>query len=421
MNLFLPVQRCKAAIMRVHTVNAFRLLPEELRSALSSLRSPFFNADFLGLLEHTRCVCADTGWQPSHLWIEDSDKPVFYLPLYEKNHSWGEFVFDQRWAQLYQEHGYRYYPKLVTCVPFTPSVGPRWWCADESRLHELMATAFSHIESGLSSGRWSSWHLLFSENSSLLHNPSISLPHAPAPPPIHKKPFSASASKKFLLNRQDTQFHWVNHDYQQFDDFLARLKSRKRKKLRHERNRVAEQGVILQRKEGVTLTHEDWQEFYACYRNTYLVRGQTPYLTAAFFNAIGAARADQIMMVQARRDDQLVGAALFFHDNETLYGRHWGAREQVDCLHFEACFYQGIEYCIERGLRSFDPGTQGEHKLLRGFEPVQTTSWHWIAHPAFRDAIARHLDWEKNQSERYFEAAGQWLPYKVESTDRDDD
>ncbi len=384
--------------MHIHSVNAFSDLPGPLRASLSHpALSPFFNADFIGLLETTGCVNARHGWQPRHLWIEEAGEPVFYLPLYAKSHSWGEFVFDQRWAQFYQDHGQHYYPKWVTCIPFTPSVGPRWWVAAHADETRLMQASLQYLMTHLRSSHTSSWHLLFAD-----HVPDIPL-------------------QQELLPRQDTQFHWFNHEYQHFDDFLARLKSRKRKKIRHERQRVAHQGVSLSVREGNTLTREDWLHFYQCYRSTYNVRGQSPYLTPDFFVAIGSRRAHQIMMVQAHRDDKRIGAALYFHDDTTLYGRHWGALESIDCLHFEACFYQGIDYCIQRGLSRFDPGTQGEHKLLRGFEPVTTTSWHYIAQPAFRRAIADYLDWEKQQTQRYFEAAGAWLPYKVEAADADTD
>lgn len=379
--------------MRVHTAASFRDLPRQLRETLgAALHSPFFNTDFLDLLETTGCVSAPAGWRPHHLWIELDAKPVFYMPVYEKSHSWGEFVFDQRWAQFYQEHGRRYYPKWVTCVPFTPSLGPRWWAAPGTDALRSLKAALSFIHDATLTGVCSSWHLLFAEN----------LP--------------TSALPLDLLARHDTQFHWLNHGYTTFDDFLDRLKSRKRKKIRRERERVAEQGITLQVREGHELGAHDWATFYRCYQSTYRIRGQHPYLTPAFFTALGAARPQQIMMVQALQSGEIIAAALCFHDDTTLYGRHWGALRDVDCLHFEACFYQGIDYCIRRGLQRFDPGTQGEHKLLRGFEPVQTTSWHWIAQAPFREAIAGYLEWEKTQSQRYFESAGTWLPYKTEES-----
>lgn len=381
-------------MLRIHTAPAFQQLPDNLRSRLNDpAGSPFFNADFMGLLESTGCVGAASGWHPRHLWIEHDQVPVFYLPIYEKTHSWGEFVFDQRWAQFYAEQGKHYYPKWVSCIPFTPSVGARWWVAPGHDETLLLEAALSWIGDHLRRGDCSGWHLLFADR----------WPDAVCHPQV--------------LSRHDTQFHWFNTGYTTFDDFLSRLKSRKRKKIRQERERVASAGVTLVRREGPTLSDQDWSSFYRCYCSTYLIRGQRPYLNEAFFKAVAHARPHQIMMVQAWQQGEMVAGALCFHDATTLYGRHWGALRDISCLHFEACFYQGIDYCIERGLQRFDPGTQGEHKLLRGFEPVQTTSWHWIADRPFRDAIARYLAWEKSQNERYFEAAGHWLPYKVDSTD----
>lgn len=378
--------------MQLHTASSFNSLPPALQDALSVPdANPFFNAHFLGLLEQCGCVGPSRGWRPCHVWVERTGEPVFFLPLYEKSHSWGEFVFDQRWAQAYQQHGLRYYPKWVTCIPFTPSIGPRWWVKPGENGAELLQTVLDFVQAQTQAGVASGWHLLFADG------------------------WPQGLGDADLLTRHDTQFHWQNRAYHHFDDFLAQLKSRKRKNIRRERERVAQQGVEMRVREGVELDGQDWQRFYRCYENTYLVRGQQPYLNADFFRRIGAARAHQIMMVQAWRDGRMIGAALCFHDATTLYGRHWGALEEVECLHFEACFYQGIEYCIRKGLQTFDPGTQGEHKLLRGFEPVQTTSYHWIAQPEFRAAIARHLQWEQAEAQRYYEAAGEWLPYRQAS------
>lgn len=375
--------------MQVHIERSFVDLPRALVEELSDpSRNPFFCAPFLQALEETGCVNPSQGWQPCHLWIESAGVPVFYLPLYRKTHSWGEFVFDQSWAGAYQRHGLNYYPKLVTAIPFTPSLGPRWWVASGADEAMLWSLAKGHIDTILEEGRASSWHLLFSENTTL---------------PV---------TDEEVLIRRDTQFHWRNLGYQHFDDFLAQMKSRKRKSMRRERSKVLEQGIVLQRRLGGELADKDWIEFYACYCNTYYERGMNPHLTLAFFQRIGAAMAANIMMVQAYRNEQMIAAAICFFDNTTLYGRHWGSLEDVDCLHFEACFYQGIEFCIERGLQRFDPGTQGEHKLLRGFEPVPTQSWHWIAHSAFRDAIADFLRAEIEHTERYREHAAEFLPYR---------
>ncbi len=374
--------------MKVHFESCFTDLPESIQLALESVDlNPFFNAHFLSLLEQTGCVSEQNGWQPQHLWIEQNAQPVFYMPLYKKLHSWGEFVFDQSWAQAYRRVGLQYYPKLVTAIPFTPSLGPRWWCVDGNQEQRWLTQAVHSIAERLQQQKLSSWHLLFS----------------------HKKP---AAEQQTLLARHDTQFHWINRDYQSFDDFLQQLKSRKRKSIRREREKVAEQGVELVRKMAGELQQQDWQQFYHCYCNTYHERGMTPYLTLSFFEQIAQAMTDHLMMVQALRDGMMIGAAIFFFDRDVLYGRHWGALQQVDCLHFEACFYQGIEFCIEKGLKRFDPGTQGEHKLLRGFEPIKTDSWHMIAHGAFHDAIEEYLQAESSQVERYRSTANQYLPFK---------
>ncbi len=379
--------------MQVHIAQRFADLPTGLVQQLASPnRNPFFCAPFLAALEETGCVSPSQGWQPCHLWIERDGEPLFYLPLYKKMHSWGEFVFDQSWANAYHRYGLNYYPKLVTAIPFTPSPGPRWWVRSGADEAALWQAARDYIDELLARGNASGWHLLFPQSDSL--------------PVVDEE----------ALVRRDTQFHWRNQGYQQFDDFLAQMKSRKRKSIRRERTKVAEQGVTLQRRSGAELTEKDWIEFYACYCNTYHERGMNPYLTLEFFQLVGRTMADNIMMVQAYRQvsgqERLIAAAICFFDDTTLYGRHWGALQEVDCLHFEACFYQGIEFCIERGLQRFDPGTQGEHKLLRGFEPVPTQSRHWIAHSAFRDAIADFLRAEIQHAERYREHAAEYLPYR---------
>ena len=381
--------------MKVHLEHSFTDLPGIIQRALSQPgNNPFFNAHFLRLLEQTGCVCEQSGWQPQHLWVEKDQMPVFYMPVYLKNHSWGEFVFDQSWAQAYARVGLQYYPKLVSCIPFTPSLGPRWWCAAQQSETDLLGQVLAYIDMMLDQLKASSWHMLFSE----------------AKPPMD----SSGQVGWGLMLRHDTQFHWLNHGYQHFDDFLNQLKSRKRKGLRKEREKVASQGVRLQRKLGAELSEQDWQRFYVCYCNTYHERGMNPYLSETFFVQLWQSMPEKLMMVQALEEEQMIGAAIFFYDDKVLYGRHWGAIKHVDCLHFEACFYQGIEFCIERGLQRFDPGTQGEHKLLRGFEPVKTDSWHKVAHSGFQQAIADYLQAESSQVERYQSSAAEYLPFKRE-------
>ena len=379
--------------MKVHIERSFDDLPATVKSALCQPgANPFFNSSFLSALEQSECVSPQRGWQPQHLWLEAQGQVQFYMPVYLKVHSWGEFVFDQNWAQAYRRVGLNYYPKLITAIPFTPSLGPRWWCLQPGQEAVCLQAAVDYISGLLDGSQASSWHLLFSNT----------------------VPDQLSQS---LLARRDTQFHWTNRGYDHFDGFLELLKSRKRKSIRRERAKVAEQGVSLVRKLGTELNQQDWEQFYHCYCNTYHERGMEAYLSMDFFNLIGQSLGDQIMMVQAFRQHRIIASAIFFFDQEVLYGRHWGAVEQVDCLHFEACFYQGIEFCIEKGLQRFDPGTQGEHKLMRGFEPIKTDSLHLIAHGGFHQAIADYVQAESTQVERYHQAATDYLPFKSEPVD----
>jgi hypothetical protein len=216
-----------------------------------------------------------------------------------------------------------------------------------------------------------------------------------------------------FLHREAVQFHWFNRGYAAFEDFLATLRSSRRKNLKRERRKIAEQGVIVERKPGARISEDEWEGFYQCYMNTYRKRsGHDGYLNRDFFDRLRLTMPDNLMLVVARRDEAIVASSLFLHDSRQLYGRYWGALEDVSCLHFEACFYQGIEFCIENGLQKFDPGTQGEHKLMRGFEPVKSASYHWIADPRFRAAIADFLSHEKRSTDRYQEQAASFLPYK---------
>lgn len=362
---------------------------DPLFAGSGELGNPFLKHAFLAALEDTGCVGGDSGWRPCHLLLSDADGVAGALPMYAKSHSYGEFVFDWSWAQAYQRHGLAYYPKLLSAVPFTPSMGPRLGVAPgrdaEEIQQRLIAAAIEHARATDCSG----WHLLF--------------PHA-APEAL---------AAHGMLQRQDVQFHWQNRGYASFDDFLAQLKSSRRKNLRRERRRVLEQGVQLSRFLGAEISDADWDGFYRCYVSTYLKRsGHGGYLNREFFTELRRRLSGQLLLVVARRAGRMLAGALFLFDQHRLYGRYWGALEEVECLHFEACYYQGIEFCIERGQRSFDPGTQGEHKLLRGFEPVTTQSWHWIADPRFRTAIADFLAQERAMTDDYGQRAAELLPYR---------
>lgn len=307
------------------------------------------------------------------------------MPLYSKHHSWGEYVFDHAWAQAYQRYGLHWYPKLVTAVPYTPVSGPRWRGAAPTadalwdRVQERM------VEYGASS-----WHLLFPDDATRGH--LADLP---------------------LLERLGCHFRWRNRGYQCWDDFLAALKSRKRKSINRERRAVAEQGVEVRRATGADIPEHWWRAFYPFYAATYYKRGQEPYLNEHFFAQLRASSLlDQLLLVMALRGDEPVAAAFYLFDQDALYGRYWGCLAEYHALHFELCYYQGIEFAIERGLQLFDPGVQGEHKILRGFEPEITRSLHWIGEPAFREAIGRFCQEEGMAVRRYQEEARTLLPFR---------
>lgn len=354
--------------------------------------SPFLRYEFFQALEETGCTTRATGWQPCHLAVSNSQgRLIGAVPLFEKTNSYGEYVFDWSWADAYRSNGLRYYPKLLTAVPFTPSTGPRLLFAEDSLREELLPQCVEAIQQHANELGHSSWHVLFpteQEHEALGHCG--------------------------LLPREGCQFHWFNRGYTSFDDFLDALSSRKRKNIRKERLAVASEGIEFMVLDGAEITAAQWQQFYGFYQSTYLVRGMQGYLSQDFFRQIGTSMPDNLLLVLARKGKQIIAGALFFHDRTRLFGRYWGSLEQYQFLHFETCFYQGIDYCIRQGLKQFDAGAQGEHKIQRGFEPIRTVSSHWIGHPAFADAIGDFLDREQDHVRRYREEAASLLPYKKE-------
>ncbi len=369
-------------------------IPSTLWDGIFDSANPFVQHAFLLALEESGCVSAKTGWQPLHLALLDGEQIVAVMPCYAKTHSYGEFVFDWGWAEAYQRHGLDYYPKLISAIPFSPVTGPRIGVAPGARKSDVLAAMIDAVQRLALTQDYSSWHLLF-------------------PDQDLQEDLARMKDGGMLLRREAVQFHWFNRDYRTFDDFLASLRSARRKNLKRERRKVAEQGVVLQRKTGQQISAEDWRDFYQCYMDTYRKRsGHDGYLNRDFFDLLRRSMAEHLMLVVARKGPVTVAASLFLFDNNTLYGRYWGALQDISCLHFEACFYQGIEFCIDRGLQKFDPGTQGEHKLLRGFEPVRSTSYHWIKDVRFRTAIADFLRLEKLETDDYQQQAEMVLPYK---------
>jgi predicted N-acyltransferase len=344
---------------------------------------PFLRHEFFHALHETGCAVEKSGWLPQFVTLWRGDELAGAMPLYLKGHSYGEYVFDWAWADAYQRHGLDYYPKLLAAIPFTPVTGPRLLARDDDARRALIAGALA-LAKGVSS-----LHVLF--------------------------PLDAEArllEDAGLMRRRGVQFHWENAGYASFDDFLATFSHDKRKKIKQERRKVREANVVFKRKVGVEITEEDWRFFTRCYTLTYRAHMSTPYLNLAFFRRLGGALPEHLLLIVAERDGRPLAAALNVFSESVLYGRYWGAVEHVPMLHFETCYYQALEFCIERGIALFEGGAQGEHKLARGFMPIETTSAHWLAHPQFADAIERFLEREGAGVERYIDELREHAPYK---------
>ncbi len=330
--------------------------------------SPFLHYDFLHAMHESGAASAASGWSPNYLTLWRADRLVAAAPLYAKAHSYGEYVFDWAWAEAYQKRGIAYYPKWLVAIPFTPVGGSRLIAVDDDARAQLADALVAHARAS----RLSSLHVLLAPTAQV-----------------------ELLQQRGLLLRQGVQFHWRNAGYADFDDFLARMLQPKRKKIRAERRRVAEHGIERVRKLGAELSDSDWQFFYRCYRATYAAHWSTPYLNLDFFRRIGRSMPDHLMMVIALRERRPIASALGVYDQARLYGRYWGALEQVPCLHFECCYYQMIEFAIEKNLQIFEGGAQGAHKIARGLDPVPTYSAHWLAHPGMHDAVRRFLAQER--------------------------
>lgn len=358
-------------------------------NALAGGAYPFLRHEFLGALEEQGCLSPRIGWVPHHLVVEDGNgRLAAACPMYLKFNSFGEFVFDWVWADAYERAGLAYYPKLVVAAPFTPATGPRLLLAPEARTESLAAEVLDiAIDTACSEGV-SSLHWLFATDPLLLESPQV-------------------------LKRMGCQFHWENRDYANFDDFLRELTAKRRKEIQRERRQVRDAGVELVRMRGDSVDSEIWHTVYELYCTTFAKHGNYPALTEGFFRNIAATLGEQILLVLALRRGQIVGAAYFLIGQEVLYGRYWGCAEEIPALHFEACYYQGIEFCLETGLKRFEPGAQGEHKISRGFLPTRTWSAHWIGHPDFRRSIARFLAREEIAMHAYFAELEARSPFKI--------
>lgn len=354
--------------------------------------TPFLRHEFLDALHVARCAVDDTGWSPHFVTLTDerTGRLAAAAPVYAKQHSYGEYVFDWAWADAYQRNDLPYYPKLLCAVPFTPVQGTRLLAADDDARRRLAATLLAFAEQS----DVSSLHVLFptGDEAALLESMGMML-------------------------REGVQFHWINDGYRHFDDFLGTLEQKKRKNIRAERRKVHDAGVTFRRLTGDRITDADWRFFSRCYRQTYREHYSSPYLNLDFFRTIGATMPENLLLVIAEADGRPIASALAVYrrgenGGGTLYGRYWGALEHVPCLHFETAYYQLLEFCIEAGLDTFEGGAQGEHKLARGFLPTVTHSAHWLAHPAFSDAVARFLERETEHIHAYVDELREHDPFR---------
>ena len=349
--------------------------------------NPFIAHDFLLALEQHDCL-QSWGWLPQHCLLYDNDELIGACPAYIKDNSYGEFVFDWAWADAYQRNGLDYYPKLVTAIPFTPARGPRLLAktnhatADASEIKAgLIKSLLTHAELK----QLSSAHFLFCEDDDI-----------------------QLLQQQDLLLRYDYQYHWRNQAYTSFDDFLTRLTSKRRKNIKRERRKVKQENIAIEIIPGRDLNDTQWQTLYNYYRVTFMKKSGAPTLTLDFFRAV----AHKLLAFFAYHEGKTVAGAICFEGDDTLYGRHWGCSDNYDSLHFELCYYTGIDYCIKKPLRFFEPGAQGEHKIWRGFLPVKTRSAHWVAHPGFRQAIRDFLANETRAMEQHGQLLMASSPFK---------
>lgn len=360
--------------------------------ALVDADQPFLRHAYLQALEASGSVSEKTGWVPAHLVVWQGQTLVGAMPFYRKYHSYGEYVFDWAWADALERAGGRYYPKALSAIPYTPVPGQRILVASELAVESVIEMLAGELKRICAEEVLSSWHFLFGSAA------DVSAWQRQWPE---------------LMAREGVQFQWRDADYGDFDGFLAALTSKRRKMIKRERRLVADQGLILQRLEGEAITPQALVHFYRCYSITYHERGRPPYLNLDFFQRLHNAMPDALMLVQASLEGRPVAAALYLKGSQSLYGRYWGSEVVADCLHFEACYYQGIEYCLENGLSLFDPGTQGEHKLVRGFHPQRLCSLHYVAHPGLEAGVAQFCREEAQHVKAYRQAALDALPFKV--------
>ena len=351
--------------------------------------SPFMRHEYLAAMEQSKSATPATGWTPRFVTLRRDGQLVAGCALYLKDHSYGEYVFDWAWANAYEQHGLDYYPKALIATPFTPVPGARLLAADARSRQALIEAVLQWSRKH----KLSSLHLLFAGEQDI-----------------------AACAAAGLMLRHTVQFHWTNTGWADFDTFLASLAHDKRKKIRQERRKVAQAGVIFRWSKGADIAPADWDFFYRCYERTYYEHGNSPYLTRDFFRRMAREMPENWLLFVAERAGKPIATSLIALDAQSgekvAYGRYWGALERVDCLHFEACYYQPLQWCIANGWDRFEGGAQGEHKMARALMPVKTTSAHWLAQPAFADAVERFLEREGQGIENYLEHLERRSPFR---------
>ncbi|MGI9344783.1 MAG: GNAT family N-acetyltransferase [Gammaproteobacteria bacterium] len=366
-------------------------IPESTWNELTRGAGPLLSHQFLRLLEETSVASSDQGWLPNHLALSHNQQILAVMPLYLKGNSWGEFVFDFSWADAWHQMGIPYYPKLLSAIPMTPVSGPRLCAGENKPIDQYAPVAADALRQFGKEYNLSGLHILF-----------IS-------------PEEADAwSRIGFSTRHSCSFHWFNHHYQSYEDFLARMTSRARKSLRNERAKMAQQKLHIKRITGSEACRSDWHQMHYFYQTTCVKKGHIGYMTEQMFERLGDEMREHTLIIQAWQGTELVAGALYFYDHSTLYGRYWGASREYDSLHFELCYHQGIEFCIENQLQHFDPGVQGEHKIRRGFIPILTHSAHWVSEPNMRPAIESFCEREKLAIQDYQQECWKRLPFRAD-------
>ena len=368
----------EGAPVEAHVLSSITQVDADAWDRCAGGDNPFVRHAFLAALEESGSSTGETGWHPRHIVLKTPQGAVLgAVPMYLKNHSYGEYVFDHGWADAFERAGGRYYPKLQVSVPFTPVTGPRLLTPPGPGAEAVQTALLSTCVGLCDQSGVSSVHITF--------------------PTEDEFDLMGEAG---LLQRTGIQFHWLNEGYESFDDFLAGLASRKRKQIRKERQAVADSGLTIMALTGCEIEERHWDAFFAFYQTTGSRKWGVPYLTREFFSLLGERMADAVVLVMVERDGRPIAGALNLAGSDALYGRNWGCVEEHRFLHFEACYYRAIDYAIDHGLKRVEAGAQGPHKLARGYLPVPTYSAHWVANESLRDAVAHYLEHETREIDR---------------------